>query len=241
MIKAVVFDMDGVLVFSEEFYQRRRSDFLELHGMRLPEGFDATGSNDQAVWRALVPDDSEKRERLRLLYLEYAREHRPPWHDLLSPGVRKTLLGLRRQGMLTGICSSSRRPFVEDFVATVGLGTLFDDLVTGDDCDALKPDPEPYRRATERLGVRPDETLVVEDSPIGIRAGKAAGALVCALRQPDGVWLDQSEADLVIDELPELVELTARPSRPATRAAFPRRTGDKGPHSGPPAKMPPTN
>lgn len=214
VIKAVVFDMDGVLVRSEPFYRWRRSSFLELHGMRLPEGFDATGSNDQAVWRALVPDDPEKREWLRSLYLEYAHEHRPPWRDILNPGVRETLLGLRARGVLTGICSSSRRPFVEDFVATVGMESLFDDLVTGDDCDALKPDPEPYRRAMDRLGAHPEETVVAEDSPIGIRAGKAAGALVCALRQPDGVWLDQSEADLVIDELPELVELAACPYRP---------------------------
>ena len=160
-----------------------------------------------------MPDDSEKRERLRLLYLEYAREHRPPWRDILNPGVQETLLGLRARSVLAGICSSSRRSFVEDFVTTVGMEGLFDDLVTGDDCDVLKPDPEPYRRAMSRLDACPEETVVVEDSPIGIRAGKAAGALVCALRQPDGVWLDQSEADLVIDELHELVELVAHSSR----------------------------
>lgn len=210
VIKAVVFDMDGVLVRSEPFYRWRRSSFLELHGMRLPEGFDATGSNDQAVWRALVPDDPEKRERLRFLYLEYAHEHRPPWRDILNPGVRETLLGLRARDVLTGICSSSRRPFVEDFVVTVGIEDLFDDLVTGDDCRALKPDPEPYRRAMGHLHVCPEETIVVEDSPIGIRAGKASGAFVYALRQPEGAWLDQREADLVIDDLRELVGLAER-------------------------------
>ena len=210
MIKAVVFDMDGVLVRSEPFYRWRRSSFLKLHGMRLPEGFDATGSNDQAVWRAIVPDDTEKRERLRSLYLEYAHAHLPPWRDILNPGVRETLLGLRARSVLAGICSSSRRSFVEDFVKTVGIEGLFDDLVTGDDCRALKPDPEPYRRAMGHLHVRPEETIVVEDSPIGIRAGKASGAFVCALRQLEGVWLDQRGADLVIGDLRELVGLAER-------------------------------
>ena len=53
------------------------------------------------------------------------------------------------------------------------------------------------------------EAIVVEDSPTGIRAGKAAGALVCALRQPDGTPLDQREADVVLDDLFELVDLIA--------------------------------
>lgn len=59
----------------------------------------------------------------------------------------------------------------------------------------------------ERLDVRPDQTVIVEDSPIGIKAGKAAGAFVCALRQPVGVSLEQGAADLIIDELVEVVEL----------------------------------
>lgn len=207
MIRAVIFDMDGVLVRSEQFYNQRRSDFLRLHGMELPEGFDATGSNDRAVWRALVPGDEALRERLRLEYLTYAREHRPPWRELLAPGVRETLSGLRGRGAATAICSSSRRAFVEDFVATAGIGELLDALVTGDDCAVLKPDPEPYRCSMARLGVSPDETVVVEDSPIGIRAGKAAGAYVCAVRQEADVLLDQGEADRVIDGLREVLAL----------------------------------
>ena len=209
MIRAVIFDMDGVLVRSEQFYNQRRSDFLALHGRELPAGFDATGSNDRAVWRTLVPDDEALRERLRLQYLAYAREHRPPWRELLAPGVRETLSGLRGRGAAIAICSSSRRAFVEDFVETVGIGGLLDALVTGDDCAALKPDPEPYRRAMGLLGVVPEEAVVVEDSPIGIRAGKAAGAHVCAVRQGEGVLLDQSEADRAIDDLRELVDLLA--------------------------------
>lgn len=207
MVRAVIFDMDGVLVQTEPFYNQRRTDFLRTQGMELPEGFDATGFNDRATWRALVPDDEVLRERLRRRYLAYAAEHRPPWRELLSPGVQETLSELRERGVLTAVCSSSPRNFVEDFVAMTGFSGLFDGLVTGDDCAALKPDPEPYRRSMALLGVLPTETIVVEDSPIGIHAGKAAGAFVCALRQPDGISLDQREADLVTGELRELVDL----------------------------------
>lgn len=206
-ISAVAFDMDGVLVHSEQFYNRRRADFLALHGMRLPDDFDATGSNDRAVWRVLVPDDAAERERLRSEYLRYARDHLPPWRELLNPGVAETLERLRDRGVATAICSSSRRDFVESFVKTVGIGALLDCLATGDDCVALKPDSEPYVRTIELLGAVPTETIVVEDSPIGIRAGRAAGAFVCALRQADGTELDQREAHLVIDDLREVLSL----------------------------------
>ena len=87
------------------------------------------------------------------------------------------------------------------------LGDLTDYVISGDECVAHKPDPEIYLRAMRHLRVSPEESVVVEDSPTGIRAGKAAGALVCALRQPDGVLLDQREADLVMDDLFELVDL----------------------------------
>lgn len=211
MAEAVLFDMDGVLVQTEWFYHQRRAAFLGEHGRSLPPGFDATGSNEQAIWQELVPEDGVLRERLRAAYLTYAKEHPVPWPDLLTPGVKETLFGLRERGIKTAICSSSRRSFVEDFVRTVGLGRALDALVAGDDGMRPKPSPEPYIRAAQALGVRPAQAIVVEDSPTGIRAGKAAGAFVCALRQPDGVLLDQREADLVIGALPDLLALVERP------------------------------
>lgn len=207
--RAVIFDMDGVLVDSERFYAGRRLRFLHERGMIPGPGFDGTGSNDRAIWRELVPDNDELRERLKSEYMAYAREHPAPWRELVNPEAQDTLAALRGAGMRLAICSSSRHLFVEDFVRSVGLDPLLDALVTADDCADLKPDPAPYALAMRRLGVTPDEAVVVEDSPIGIRAGRAAGALVCALRPPDGTGLDQGEADVVLGELREVLALLA--------------------------------
>ena len=66
MIKAVLFDMDGVLVDTEWFYNRRRVAFMEEKGFHFDEIPDLSGSNEPAIWEALVPDDVELRERLRV-------------------------------------------------------------------------------------------------------------------------------------------------------------------------------
>ena len=94
-------------------------------------------------------------------------------------------------------------------MGALDIDELTDYFISGDECAGHKPDPEIYLRAMRRLAVRPEEAVVVEDSPTGIRAGKASGALVCALRQPDGVLLDQREADVVLEDLFELVDLIA--------------------------------
>ena len=79
------------------------------------------------------------------------------------------------------------------------------------ECSAFKPDPEIYLTAMGRLGVSAKDCVVVEDSPIGIRAGKASGALVCALTPRPGVSLDQGEADVVVGSLREVVPLALGP------------------------------
>ena len=82
---------------------------------------------------------------------------------------------------------------------------MLDYTISGHECSAFKPDPEIYLRAMEVLGVEPAECLVIEDSPLGIEAGKRSGARVLALRPHEGVNLDQSAADVVIDDLSDIL------------------------------------
>lgn len=88
-----------------------------------------------------------------------------------------------------------------------GLRRLVDFVISGAECPRFKPAPDIYQAAMGRLGVLPGQTIVVEDSPIGIEAGKSSGAFVCALRQPGDVRLEQGGADVVIDQLIEVAEL----------------------------------
>ncbi len=93
----------------------------------------------------------------------------------------------------------------DELVEIAGIADVLDYTISGHECSAFKPDPEIYLRAMEALGVEPAECLVIEDSPLGIEAGKRSGARVLALRPHEGVNLDQSAADVVIDNLTDIL------------------------------------
>ena len=200
MAKAVLFDMDGVLAFTEQFYNQRRVDYLAEHGLCFDEVPDFSGSDDAAMWEALIPDDADRRHRLHAGYEEYSRAHPTPWAAVANPQAATTFGLLRRRGISVAICSSSPRALVDELVVALDVEGLVD-------CSEFKPSPEIYLRTMGGLGVSVDQSIVVEDSPIGIAAGKRSGALVCALRPPAGVRLDQSGADVIIDHLMDVVPL----------------------------------
>lgn len=206
MIKAVLFDMDGVLVDTEWFYNRRRVAFMEKKGFHFAEIPDLSGSNEPAIWEALVPDDVELRERLRVEYKHvYSPVHPVPYAELLNEQAAPVMRALHERGVKCAIASSSYRELIDELVEIADIADMLDYTISGHECSAFKPDPEIYQRAMEALGVKPAECLVIEDSPMGIEAGKRSGARVLALRPHEGVNLDQSRADAVIDNLNDIL------------------------------------
>ncbi len=215
MIKAVLFDMDGVLVDTEWFYNRRRVAYLETQGFSFDEIPDLSGSNEQAIWEYLVPDDAELRTRLRAGYGAYQKTHPVPYAELLNRDAKPVMRELKQRGMKLAIASSGYTTFIEELVHIASLEGLLDYTLSGHDCGAFKPDPEVYLRTMEALGVQSCECLVIEDSPIGIEAGLRAGARVLALRPHEGITLDQRAAHRVIDSLWDIVdELDGAASEP---------------------------
>lgn len=201
MIKAVLFDKDGVLMDSEAEYERRRQIFFSERGID-PSGFpDFYGSNNDVIWRTVEPNDAERRARLAVEFVERFKDEPMIYADYVYPAVRPTLEVLRARGILTALASSSPRKFIDRFLDETGLTELFDYTVSGEECENHKPAPDVYLRAMEALGVHPDEVLVVEDSPLGIAAGRAAGAFVLAPSVPSAPGVDQSEADARIVDI----------------------------------------
>lgn len=201
MIKAVLFDKDGVLMDSEAEYERRRQIFFSERGIDASGFPDFYGSNNDVIWRTVEPNDAERRARLAVEFVERFKDEPMICADYVYPAVRSTLEALRARGILTALASSSPRKFIDRFLDETGLTELFDYTVSGEECENHKPAPDVYLRAMEALGVHPDEVLVVEDSPLGIAAGRAAGAFVLAPSVPSAPGVDQSEADARIVDI----------------------------------------
>lgn len=198
MVKGVIFDMDGVLVGTEWYYQQRRAEFFRRMDFRVASN-SFVGSGEQAVWEALVPEDLEFRHQMMLGYRVYRHLHPMPYRELLNPQVPGPFQALKEKGLNIGIASSPYLGAVEEVVRLAGVETLVDFLISGEQCSAYKPGPEIYLRAMDALGLTAETALAVEDSPTGITAAKRVGIRVCALKPRPELTLDQSAADVVLE------------------------------------------
>jgi HAD superfamily hydrolase (TIGR01509 family) len=178
--EALLFDNDGVLVDTEGFYFRANGEALAAFGVTLDRAAyvelflrDSRGAWDllreRGVGETEIRAARAGRDRR---YVELLGEG-----DLLMPGVADGLAALAGRFRMAIVTSSEPEPFAAVH-ARAGIRHHFEFALTRDQYDNAKPDPEPYRRAVERLGIEPGRCLVVEDSERGLRAATAAG-LAC--------------------------------------------------------------
>ena len=205
MSKGVIFDMDGVLVESEEFYYQRRIRFFEEKGI-VPGSdnlLDHVGKTDRGIWEMLIPHDSHLRQALHEEYKTYREAHPIDYPDALRKEVPEVLGALKEQNIKVGLASSSARKEINQMLSATGLASAFDYVLSGEELKESKPNPEIYLKTASALGCA--DYLAVEDSVLGIRSAKAAGLYTVALKQSYPV--DQSEADIVITDLRTLLNM----------------------------------
>lgn len=228
MIQAVFFDFNGVVVDDEPLHMKAYTEVLRAEGVELTETdyLDSLGMDDVAFVRAAYAragrEEELSDEVLGRVIESEAAMHRellgesPP----LFPGVVTFVKALARLHPL-GIVSMSTRAQVEHTLKLAGLTPYFTVRVTAEDVSAHKPDPACYSRALELLNEKqgkeahilphgPRECLVIEDSPPGIRAGRAAGMRTLgvtntvterALREAGADVVTRSLADWTTDAL----------------------------------------
>jgi len=182
-VAAALFDLDGVLVLSAPAHHVAYQQLLADQGIAFGlADFERVclGRPRRDALRILFPVAGSERldwlmdekERLTRRYLDE--------HGLEPvPGALDFVRGLRARGLSTAVVTASRTP--ELLLGTIGAGELFDVVVGGGDVDRPKPAPDGYLQAAQLLEVPIERCLVVEDSPIGVQAGKAAGARVLAI------------------------------------------------------------
>ena len=183
MIDAVVFDLDGVLVDSEEIWDRAREQLAKERGGRWHEGAqrDMMGMSSKEWSRYMhdvigleEPPEEINREVVRLLTELYG-EHLP-----VIAGAREAVERLAARWPL-GLASSSNRELIDLVLELLGVRALFRATVSSEEVARGKPAPDVYLEAARRLGVDPTRTAAVEDSHNGMLAAKAAGMRVVAI------------------------------------------------------------
>lgn len=208
MIEAVVFDLDGVLLASEEVWDEVRARYVRERGGRYDqEAQRAMMGMSPREWslyisRELgVPDPPEvvNAEVVRRLLARY-RERLP-----LVPGAREAVAELAGRFPL-GLASSSDRVVIDSVLDMARLAPFFRATVSSQEVARGKPAPDVYLEAARRLGVPPERCAAVEDSQAGIRSAKAAGMRVVAIPNPayppDPAAL--AEADVVLASIADL-------------------------------------
>jgi HAD superfamily hydrolase (TIGR01509 family) len=202
MIRALIFDFDGLILDTEVPEFHAWQEIYQHHGCQLPlttwatcigtsaEAFDPYAYLEALLGHAVERQAIEAQKRQRrdeLLTLQ-----------TVLPGVQEYLVDAARLGLQLGVASSSSRSWVTGHLSRLGLLTHFASIQCADDVQATKPNPASYQAVLKSLDVPPAQALALEDSPPGILAAKRAGLWCVAV--PNALTrhlpLDQADAQL---------------------------------------------
>lgn len=205
-IKAYLFDLDGTLADSENYYVgNTQKCFLEqgIH-KTIEEIKDAIVGVDMDTTYKYVSEVLDVAyDVAKEIYDDYFIRHPLRYKDYLYPHSLEVIKTLKQRGYKLALCTVNERKCVDDFLSS-GFEGLFDFIITYDDGVKMKPDPDVYLKAMEALNINANEAIVVEDSTNGIKAGKASGAYVVGVDEAN-LNMDLSEADKVIKNLKEIL------------------------------------
>ena len=208
-MKAVIFDMDGVIFDSEALVVKMWKKVAEKYGIpdieetcRICLGINAAVTKEIFLERygQEFPYDRYKKEMSDLFHASAAEGKLPQ-----KPGIRELLEYLRENHIKTAVASSTRRELVTKELQDGGLLSYFDEVVCGDMVKRSKPEPDIYLEACRRIQERPEDCYAIEDSYNGIRAAQRAG--MRPIMVPDLAEPTEEMEELAECILPSLYEV----------------------------------
>ncbi len=228
-IRAVVFDMDGLIFNTEQIYSLAGTELMRRRGLDFPDGLKNAmmGLPPRAAFEQMI-----RWHTLGESWEQLSAESDEVFLGLLPgrlapmPGVIELLDALEAAGLPKAIATSSRRRLTEACLRPFDLARRFCFVLTSEDVVRGKPDPEIYQTAARRLGVAPRQTAVLEDSENGCRAAAAAGAVAIAVPGPHSRTHDFGPATLVVESLADPRLYAALGLRPRDAARQVPESGD---------------
>lgn len=205
MLKAVIFDMDGVLIDSEPVHYQANRQLMENMGYEISYEYykQFIGSTCTRMWQTIIRDYKLDKTVQWLL-----TESDKICDDIIIEngyppvnGSVKLVKELRASGYILAVASSSKPERIDKNVTNLDIKHCFEKLVSGEKVANPKPAPDVFLKAAKEIGVSPEECVVIEDSDNGVRAAKAAGMVCVGYLNPGSGEQSLSEADYVVESL----------------------------------------
>ena len=203
-MKAVIFDMDGVLVDSQPYHFKADIDTMAEYGVvkdqKFYEKFAGTLTSDRMrilkdLFKLDIPVEEMVKKREDMILEIMAREDIKP-----VSGIPEFLKSIKNRGLKTAVASSSGYDLIGLILSRLGISEYFDSITSGNDVKRGKPSPDIFLLAAERIGAEPSECLVVEDSENGVKAAKSAGMKALGYINPTSGYQCLDMADFITDD-----------------------------------------
>lgn len=210
MLRAVIFDMDGVIVNTETHFIALLKKHLDALAVSYEDEllYSFVGSSDPMVVKKLHPIVSPHMSGSAFLdnVNRDIAEHPLPYKELKATGLYEVLTHFKSRGYKMALASSSPRWAIEEALKALQIFDFFDVVSSGHEYVESKPNPEIYRDTMDKLGVDKTECIVIEDSTYGIEAASAAGIYVIAIRDQH-FGMRQDHANMIVDTLEDVIEV----------------------------------
>ena len=208
MINAVIFDLDGVLIDSEPLHCRADNQVLTELGIDAPENYldRFAGWTNAAMWEAIKTDYPIAKSIDELTEIQlHIKSDLLQKSDLKAiPGIVELLEEIKIMRIPIAVASSSPRQFIDSVVEKIGIEQYFALMLSGEEVEHSKPEPDIFLKVAGLLNVNPSECLVVEDSKSGTTAAKKAGMMCIGYQNVNSGNQDLSKADLIVNDIKEI-------------------------------------
>ena len=210
--KAVIFDMDGVIIDSMPYHFLAWYEALRPLGIRV-SCFDVY-SKEGENWRKTLKEFLERarikptEKILKGIFARRKKIFKKNFKRFIFKGAKEVLLCLKKKGYLLGLVTGTPSKEVKKILPTA-IYRLFDCIVAGDDVKKGKPHPEPYLKAAKLMGFEPRECVVIENAPFGVESAKKAGMFCVAITS--GLTREYLRgADVIVDDLADMIGIVEK-------------------------------